>query len=270
MSSGCENPTVPFDLSRYQLLRHSTSVGVEVVHVEETGSTMDDARAGASAGRPPGTAYVAAAQTAGRGRLGRSWVSEPGAGLWVTYHLRAGRAAPFLSIAGGLAVVDAIEVAADLTCRLKWPNDVLHGGRKISGILAEVRPGPDTSDVFLGIGINLKTPANMPSEVLALATSVEQEGRPAPAREVLLAALSDALERRVDQAEDDSAAMVDEWRRQLSTLGQQVRISLPDGSVVEGEALDVETDGSLILDVHGTRRTFSVGDVTSTRPGGPA
>jgi BirA family biotin operon repressor/biotin-[acetyl-CoA-carboxylase] ligase len=259
---------VPFDESRYHLLRRSVSVGVEVVHVEETGSTMDDARAGAQSGRRPGTAYVAAAQTAGRGRLGRSWVSEPGAGLWVTYHLRAGRGAPFLSIAGGLAVLDALKVTADLTCTMKWPNDVLYGHRKIAGILAEVRPAPDGAEVFLGIGINLRTPANMPADVLATATSVEQEGRPPPARETLLAALSDALDRRTRQAEDDAAAMVDEWRQRLSTLGQVVRVTLPDGSVVEGEALDVEPGGSLILDVAGTRRVFAAGDVTSTRPVG--
>ncbi|PKN78633.1 MAG: biotin--[acetyl-CoA-carboxylase] ligase, partial [Chloroflexi bacterium HGW-Chloroflexi-9] len=76
---------MPFDLARYHSLRRSRIVGVEVVHLDETGSTMDDARTGAQAGRPVGTAYVAAAQTAGRGRQGRSWVSEPGAGLWVTF-----------------------------------------------------------------------------------------------------------------------------------------------------------------------------------------
>jgi len=256
---------MPFDTSRYQLLRHSTAVGVEVVYVEETTSTMDDARAGADAGGRVGTAYVAAAQSAGRGRLGRSWVSVPGAGLWVTYHLRARQGVRFYSIAAGLAVADALRAACDVTCELKWPNDVLYGGRKIAGILAEVRPRPEGGEVFLGIGVNLRTPEEMPAEVRAIATSVEQEGRPAPAVEVLLAALSGALERRTAQAEGDAAAMVDEWRNRLTTLGQVVRLTLPDGEVVEGEALDVDGEGSLILMVEGKRRIFSVGDVTQTR-----
>lgn len=260
-----------FDLDRYQSLRRSHQVGVNVVHVEETASTMDDARAGAEAGRAAGTAYVAASQRAGRGRLGRSWVSEPGAGLWVTYHLRQREGAALLSVAGGLAVADALEAVAGLRCDLKWPNDVQHAGRKICGVLAEARPAPagtrDTAtDVFLGIGINLRTPGALPPEVLAVATSVEQEGRPAPSREVLLAGLSSALEARAGQAGRDQAGLIAEWRTRLNTLGQRVRVSLPDGSAVEGDAVDVATDGALVLDVAGERLTFTAGDVTTTRP----
>lgn len=261
---------MPFDLHRYQSFRRSRTVGVEVAHREETGSTMDDARAGAEAGRVPGTAYVAASQHAGRGRMGRSWVSEPGAGLWVTYHLRQREGTPLLSIAGGLAVVDALESVAGLRCELKWPNDVQHGGRKICGVLAEARPVLDGSataatDVFLGIGINLRTPSGLPEEVLAVATSVEQEGRPAPSPEVLLAALSSALEVRAGQAERDSRGLIADWRACLNTLGRWVRLSLPDGAVVEGEAVDVAPDGALVIESQGARRAFFAGDVTNAR-----
>ncbi len=256
-----------FDLDRYGTLRRSRVVGAEVVHVETTGSTMDDARAGAEVGWPPGTAYLADAQAAGRGRMGRSWVSEPGAGLWVTYHLRQSEGAPLLSLAGGLAVAEALEETSALRCDLKWPNDVQHGGRKVAGVLAEARPGPEgATDVFLGIGVNLRTPSGLPPEVATLATSVEQEGRPAPAREVLLVALSGALERRAEQAAADPAALVRDWRSRLNTLGQRVRLALPDGNAVDGLAVDVAEDGALVVEVGGERRTFSAGDVTTTRP----
>jgi len=259
---------VPFDVERYQMLRRSTSVGVRVHHLEVTASTMDDAREGAARGDLPGTAYVAAAQSAGRGREGRSWVSEPGAGLWVTYFLEVPAPGSLVSIAAGLAVADAIEATAGLECDLKWPNDVQYGGRKLCGILAEASTvgGEDAvMEVYLGIGINLRTPEGMPEDVLAIATSIEQEGRPAPAREVLLAALSSALEVRLQGIERDPAGILDAWRAQLVTLGKRVRLSLPGGGSVEGDAVDVEADGALVLDVDGERRAFRAGDVTQTR-----
>jgi len=259
---------VPFDVERYQMLRRSSLVGVRVHHLEVTASTMDDAREGAGRGDLPGTAYVAAAQSAGRGREGRSWVSEPGAGLWVTYFLEVPAPGSLVSIAAGLAVADAIEATAGLECDLKWPNDVQYAGRKLCGILAEASTvgGEDAvMEVYLGIGINLRTPEGMPEEVLAIATSIEQEGRPAPAREVLLAALSSALDVRLQGVERDPSRILDDWRASLVTLGQRVRLSLPGGASVEGEAVDVEADGALVLEVDGERRAFRAGDVTQTR-----
>ncbi|MGE3962243.1 MAG: biotin--[acetyl-CoA-carboxylase] ligase [Dehalococcoidia bacterium] len=261
---------MPFDVERYQMLRRSTAVGVRLRHVETTASTMDDARAGAAEGDLPGTAYVAAQQTAGRGRQGRSWVSEPGAGLWVTYFLEVPPPGALLSIAAGLAVTDAIEATTGLDCVLKWPNDVQHGGRKLCGVLAEssMASDGDVMEVYLGIGVNLRTPEGMPPDVLAIATSIEQEGRPAPAREVLLAALSSALEVRLRTLETDRDRLLGDWKACLVTLGQRVRLDLPGGASVEGEAVDVEADGALVLDLDGERRAFRAGDVTQTRPVG--
>ncbi len=259
---------MPFDVERYQVLRRSTSVGVRVRHAEVTASTMDDARAGAADGDLPGTAYVAAQQTAGRGREGRSWVSEPGAGLWVTYFLEVPPPGALVSIAAGLAVADAIEATAGLECALKWPNDVLHSGRKLCGVLAEattVGGASDVMEVYLGIGINLRTPEGMPPDVLAIATSIEQEGRPAPAREVLLAALSSALEVRLHTLESHPERILEDWKASLVTLGQRVRLSLPGGATVEGDAVDVEADGALVVVVDGERRAFRAGDVTQAR-----
>ncbi len=251
-----------FDFNRYRSLLRSTGVGVEVTYADVVDSTMDAARAGAAAGRPPGSAYVAGEQTAGRGREGRSWVSAAEAGLYVTYHLTPQRTAnaPLLTIAGALAVADALETTCGLKVDLKWPNDLLFEGRKLSGVLAEARHSGRRVDVFLGIGVNLTTSAMLPPEVAEIATSVEQAGAKPPAREVLLAALSRHLERRTTQAEVDPAALIADWRERLVTLGRRVRLHTPSGDV-EGEAVDVTETGELILALPGgERRAFAAGD----------
>ena len=258
---------MPFDHARYHALRRSTRVGVEVAYLEATTSTMDDARAGAAEGRPCGTAYMAGEQSAGRGRQGRSWVSAASAGLYVTYHLCPARAegAPLLGLAAAVAAAEAVQAASGLHVDLKWPNDLQVEGKKLAGILAEARPRDAGLDVFVGIGINLRTAAELPPEVAAIATSIEGAGHPAPPREVLLAALSTAFDRRAAQAEAEPAALLAEWRARLVTLGQRVRLATPTGEV-EGEAVDVTSTGELVLALpSGERRAFAAGDVTTMR-----
>ncbi|MFA7250331.1 MAG: biotin--[acetyl-CoA-carboxylase] ligase, partial [Dehalococcoidia bacterium] len=193
---------MPFDFDRYRTLRRSASVGAELVYREVVTSTMDEARAGVAAGRPAGTAYVAGEQTAGRGREGRTWISAAEVGLYVTYHLIPPHPteAPLLSIAGALAVADALRSTCGLVVDLKWPNDLLYEGRKLCGVLAEAQHNQGRADVFLGIGVNLTTSAALPPEVAAIATSVAGAGAPPPSREALLAALAGAIERRAMQA----------------------------------------------------------------------
>jgi BirA family biotin operon repressor/biotin-[acetyl-CoA-carboxylase] ligase len=259
---GAEDPPMPFDVARYQALRRSSALGREVVHVESTTSTMDLARQGIAEGRPCGTAYVAAEQTAGRGRLGRSWVSAAGAGLWVTLHLCPEGAAevPLITAAASLAVADAVEASAGLRVDLKWPNDVLVEGRKLCGTLAEAQHGRGRLDVLLGIGLNTRAAAEMPPEVAAIATSLEAEGARVPSREELLAALVGALERRLEALHADPAAAVAAWRERLVTLGQRVRAVTPGGEF-EGVATDVTASGELIIEEGGERRVVSAADI---------
>ncbi len=258
---------MPFDLARYHALRRSTTLGVEVAYLEATTSTMDDARHGAAEGRPRGTAYVAGEQSAGRGRQGRSWVSAASAGLYVTYHLRPARieSAPLIGLATAVAAAEAVQAACGLHVDLKWPNDLQVAGKKLAGILAESQPHDGGLDVFVGIGINLRTAAELPPEVAAIATSIEGAGHPAPPREVLLAALSTAFDRRATQVEEDPAALIAEWKARLITLGQRVRLATPSGHV-EGKAVDVTSTGELVLALPGgERRAFAAGDVTTVR-----
>lgn len=259
---------MPFDFERYRSLRRAASVGAEIVYRETVASTMDEARAGASAGQPAGTAYVAGEQTAGRGREGRTWISAAGAGLYVTYHLIPAQPthAPLLSVAGALAVVDALQATCQLAVDLKWPNDVLHGGRKLCGVLAEARHNMGRADVFLGIGLNLTTQPDLPPEVAAIATSVaEALGGDPPSREAILAALAGSVERRAFQAEVDSAGLISDWRSRLITLGRRVRLRTPAGDV-EGLAVGVAPSGELILRLDsGEERGFAAGDALTTR-----
>lgn len=256
----------PFDVTSYQRLRTSARVGAVVHYRERTDSTMDDAREGADARGASGcgAAYVAGEQSAGRGRQGRSWVSAAASGLYVTYHLCPLRPerAPLLGVAGALAVTEALSATSGLSTRLKWPNDVLHGGRKIAGLLAEARHG-ERLDVFLGIGINVRATSEMPPEVARIATSIERVGAPPPGLEALLSALSAALERWVEQVERDPAEMIAEWRSRLDTLGRRVRLATPSGEV-EGEAVDVNERGELLLRIDdGTTAAYPAGDVTT-------
>lgn len=259
---------MPFDHRYYAARLGPVAIGRTVRYAEETASTMDDARAGADAegAAGSGTAYVAGRQTAGRGRQGRQWVSEPGAGLYVTYHLvpatRDAAASSLFAVAGAMAAADAVEFTAHLETALKWPNDVLHEGRKLAGILAEARHG-EHSDVFIGIGINVRASA-LPPEVAAIATSIEGAGGEAPRIEELLAALSSALEYRLEQLERTPAALIEAWRARLTTLGQHVRLASPDGRIHEGEAVDVSPRGDLVLrHEDGTTAAYAAGDVTS-------
>jgi BirA family transcriptional regulator, biotin operon repressor / biotin---[acetyl-CoA-carboxylase] ligase len=155
--------------------------GDPLYFVAETGSTNDVAESLAEHGAPEGATVVALAQTAGRGRFGRSWFSPPGAGLYVSVVCRDRAAAPLLTLAGGVAVADGVRAATGLPVQIKWPNDVVvtdrgtSRRRKLAGVLAEASTGGDGLQyVILGFGINLR-PAAYPPELAGRATSIETE-----------------------------------------------------------------------------------------------
>jgi len=124
--------------------------GARLHYAAEVGSTNDLAAAAADRGEREGTTFVAGAQTAGRGRLGRTWFSPPGAGLYLSTIVRRASVVPWITLAGGVAVADGIRAATGLPLQIKWPNDIVAVGgtgfrarRKIAGILAEASSGPD-------------------------------------------------------------------------------------------------------------------------------
>ena len=219
----------------------------------DVGSTNDIAGAMAERADGEGLVVIADRQTAGRGRLGRSWVSPAGAGIYVSVVLRPpATVAPLLTIAAGVAIADGIASSTGLSTHLKWPNDVQVGGRKLAGILAEGA----AAHVVLGIGINVQ-PASFPPDVSARATSIESElGRPVD-RGLVLAECLAALASRYDELRTGNTRfVVDAWRgRAAPMLGRRVEWESAGGRHT-GLAENIDDDGALI--VTGTGGTLRI------------
>lgn len=229
-----------------------------------TGSTNHDVAEAARAGAQGGLVIVSPDQRAGRGRFERVWQSPPDSCVALSVLVRPRRpleAWGWLSLLVGLAVTDGLRESAGLEAWLKWPNDVLLDERKTCGILCEVVAQPSPAAV-LGIGLNIALDADhLP---VPTATSVRLAGSDATAADVTASVLA-ALQRRY-ASWDAGDSLVDDYRARCSTLGRRVRVHLTEGDVV-GTAVDVDTDGALIVEGPTGRRTFAAGDVVHLRPG---
>ncbi|MDR5709107.1 MAG: biotin--[acetyl-CoA-carboxylase] ligase [Armatimonadota bacterium] len=206
-------------------------------------STQDVARELAAAAAPEGTVVVAEMQTAGRGRLGRTWVSPPG-GLYLSVILRplvSPPEVPKLSLVGGVAAARAIERACRLPVGLRWPNDLLVNRRKVGGVLAEA--GPDAWWVILGIGLNANAVPDLPEGATSLAAEL---GAPVDLEELFCAVCAELEVVYEAFRGDDFATVLRWWRERSTTLGRRVRVHLPSGTY-EGIAEDVDGDGALLL-----------------------
>jgi BirA family biotin operon repressor/biotin-[acetyl-CoA-carboxylase] ligase len=174
------------------------TIGHRILHYFKTDSTNTVAMALASKGAEHGTVVVAEEQTAGRGRLGRVWHSEKSTGIYVSVILRpplAPSAAPMLTLMAGVAVHEAVRIAAGVTADIRWPNDVLVGGKKVCGILTEMSAELDRLHaVVLGIGINVNH-REMPDELKAIATSLRMETGKTVSRALVLVTLLKELEK---------------------------------------------------------------------------
>jgi BirA family biotin operon repressor/biotin-[acetyl-CoA-carboxylase] ligase len=226
-------------------------LGLPRLHLRETGSTSDRARELAAAGAPHGTLVTAAAQTAGRGRQGRTWIAPPGRALLASLVLRD--VPPLLALASAVAVADVAGPAASI----KWPNDVLIDGRKVAGILAEGRPQEGWA--VLGIGINVALRVDdLPPEVAARAAGL---GLAPSDVEPVLAALLTTLEARLAC---DPGAILAAYRARDALLGRAVRWQSG-----RGIAAGVDDDGHLLVDLArgGGRTVLDAGEVHLLAPG---
>lgn len=228
--------------------------GRRVHYFAEAGSTNDLASQGAEHGEAEGTTYVAAAQTAGRGRLGRVWFSPPGAGLYVSTIVRREHIIPWITLAAGVAVAKGIQSATGLPVEIKWPNDIIAPGRafrsrrKLAGILAEASAAIDGSPyVVLGFGINLRRTA-FPRELADGATAIEVElGREVEAGAVLahtLVALNETTDRLT---RGGPQALLAEWlARAPSAHGAAIEWDAPEGTLA-GTTAGIAADGALLM-----------------------
>ncbi len=225
----------------------------------------DQARLGAA----EGLVAVAEHQTAGRGRLDRSWESPPGANLLASVLLRPHCEADDLHLCSGalaLAAADACAEAAGVDPVLKWPNDLLVGGSKLAGVLAEADfEGSRLRGVVVGIGVNVGWPG--PAE--AGGTCLDDAGgRAQPVdKEVLLDLMLEGLARRRPLLDEEAGrrTLADEVRRRCATVGQRVRVTLPNGDLT-GVASTIDDAGYLVVETETGRRPVSAGDVVHLRP----
>jgi BirA family biotin operon repressor/biotin-[acetyl-CoA-carboxylase] ligase len=250
----------------------------EVRVVEETGSTNADLLAEAQAGAREGLVLVAEEQTAGRGRMGRRWISPPRRALTFSVLLRPAVPAGLLGwvpLLAGVAVASALEYTAGVDARLKWPNDVLVDGAKIAGILAE-RWG---SAVVVGTGINVLQQRGELPVPTATSLLMAQEVGPvddADTRERLLTAVLDEFARWyrawLDQprpGDADGCGLREEYLRRSGTVGAAVTVMLPGGQNLTGTAAGIDAAGRLEIRTPAGLVQVSAGDVVHLRGTGP-
>lgn len=218
-------------------------------------------------------------QSAGRGRLGRSWTAPPGASIACSVLLRPrlpdGSPPPperlgWIPVIAGIAMAQAVRSALpEREVGFKWPNDVLVDGRKICGILSELLPSG--TGVVVGAGINTRMrPEELP---VPTATSLSVEGLPVDdaLEDLVLAAYLEGLRDRVARylgagADADASGIRTQARGACLTLGRAVRVELPDGAELRGTAVDLDADGRLVVaGEDGLSRSVAAGDVTHVR-----
>jgi BirA family biotin operon repressor/biotin-[acetyl-CoA-carboxylase] ligase len=239
----------------------------EVRVVAETGSTNADVAELARSGEPAGLVLVAEYQTAARGRLDRRWTAPARSGLTFSMLMRpddvAVAAWTLLPLLVGVAVAAAVEETAAVDALLKWPNDVLVGDRKLAGILAERVETPTGPAVVVGVGLNVTLAEDeLP---VPTATSLVLSGASCVDRTVVLGGILSTIARDYTGWRAADGVLLPRYRRRCATLGREVRVELPGGVVLDGRAVDVDSDGSLVVETAAGRRSVTAGDVVHVR-----
>lgn len=222
---------------------------------------------------PDRTVLVAEHQSAGRGRAGRSWTAPPRSGLAVSVLVRptevAQRRWSWLPLLAGVALCETVATLAELPVALKWPNDLLLGThrRKAAGILVELVADQPAAVIGIGLNVSLR-PDELP---VPAATSLAIESAACTDRDPLLRAvlrtLDSELRRWCGHAGDPVESGLHEgYRQRCATLGEQVQVQLPGQTELTGAAVDIDSDGRLVVLLpDGRRRVLSAGDVTHVK-----
>ncbi len=260
--------TAPDLLRAEALADPRRTVGGQVVCLEEIDSTNDELKRRATRGAPTGLALTAESQTGGRGRRGRSFQSLAGKGLYLSVLLRP--QAPLemvsqLTAWTAVAVCRAIEDVSGIRADVKWPNDVLVGGKKLCGILTELGVEAETgslSYVVVGMGVNVRqTRQDFGPELEGIATSLALLGADVR-REALARALLDRLDEMDAAFPAAREAWLEEYRRRCVTLGRRVKLIGPEGETA-AQALDVDENFALRVRLDsGEERTVNSGEVS--------
>lgn len=250
---------------RAQLGAHARHFHVEVLDACASTNTLllERARGGA----PSGSAIACELQSAGRGRRGNSWQSGLGGGLTFSLLWRFARSAAGLSglsLAAGVAAARAIDSIGVAEVQLKWPNDLLHAGRKLGGILIEVHAdAPGSTAAVIGIGLNVRLHATQRNAITQAVTDVASISGQAPQRNRLLAATLIELAQVLEQfAGQGFAPLRQEWMARHAHQGKPVTLSSGDGNTVTGKAAGVAEDGALLLETARGVERFVSGELS--------
>jgi BirA family biotin operon repressor/biotin-[acetyl-CoA-carboxylase] ligase len=240
--------------------------GWTLTYLPITGSTNDDAKSAALAGSPDRSVFLADEQTRGRGRLGRTWQAPPRACLLFSIVFRRPVRPIALVALCSVSVVDAIHALTRLSARIKWPNDVMLGDCKVSGLLAEVVGREETRATIVGIGLNVNldpVAAGLP----ATATSLSHASGRAWTRPALLNAILTRIDRDYGLEPGVTLQSVwPRWERFLWRRQQQVRVDASD-EILDGTVEGLAPSGALrIRDASGRILEVSVGDLLLTPP----
>ncbi len=241
-------------------------VGRKIELLAETESTNILAMEAAARGAPEGTVIVAETQTAGKGRLGRQWVSPRG-NIYMSIILRPPfppHKAPLVTLMAAVAAASAIRKYTGLRAEIKWPNDIFIGDKKLGGILTEMSAEPDrVRHIVLGIGINVNMDMSfLPQDVAEAATSLMKEKSERIDRTGLLIELLRELDKWYDVLLKKEALVLDEWNGMNMTIGRRV-VAAGLSEKIEGVAHGIDHEGKLIIRLDdGSLRTVAAGDVT--------
>lgn len=241
------------------------------VFVEETGSTNADVAARAREGAPEGFVLVADHQTAGRGRLDRTWTAPKGSGLAISCLLRPSGVPAnrwsLLPLVIGVGVASGLRDVAGLDVTLKWPNDVLVDGKKLGGILIERVDTPSGAAAVVGVGLNVGMRAHelpVPTAISLVVAGAACTDRNQVLRVVLESIAAHYVPWR-DSGGEPGDVLVS-YRRLCATLGNPVSVQLPDGDAIQGRAHDIDDTGSLVIATPAGPHVVTAGDVVHLRP----
>ncbi|MGW6281862.1 biotin--[acetyl-CoA-carboxylase] ligase [Kribbella sp. NPDC055071] len=264
--SDLERPPLDARFLQGRLVRPG-SFWTKIDVLTETPSTNAVVAAAAAEGAAEGLVVAAEYQSSGRGRLGRTWTTPPRSAVLMSALLRPTAVSasrwPWLGLLVPLAVAAAVRRVAEIPALVKWPNDVLVEDRKLAGILLERIDGP-AAVVGIGLNVTLRE-AERPHPA---ATSLALEKAATTDRATVTAAILRELATRYQTWVDsngDPATILPEYRTLSATLGNKVRVELPDNTFLEGTATDLADDGRLIIETPNGPRPLAAGDVTHLR-----
>lgn len=243
-------------------------IGHQLHHYEEIGSTNDEAFRLGIKGAPEGTALIAESQRAGKGRMQRSWYSPAGVNIYTSVILRPGfeaARAGQMSIAAGVAVAETLDPYCPGNVRIKWPNDILIGGKKVCGILAQMKTTGSAIDfVVVGIGINVNIrPRQFSRDIREIATSLIMEtGREIPRQELIISLYENMAKWYRELIQNGFNPVKEKWLSLSSMIGKPVSVMFRE-EAVSGKAVGLAEDGSLILQTARNETVcVSAGDAT--------